>query len=97
MERRIYKVNLHINGRKLDRVVIDPHYEIRHSRSITDEKILALVEQLNNKFFRPTNIDEDGFQYFVNDKLELDNKLYKLIWLLHESEVYIGIVNAYRR
>lgn len=75
---------------------IDPHYEEKHAGSVTDEVILELVSQLNGRMFKPVDVD-DGFQYFVNDHLEYGGKFYKLIWLLEGEEVYIGIVNTYRR
>ncbi len=96
MSRRIYKKELIINGRRLNKVVIDPHYEEKHADSITDEIILDLVSHLNGKKFEPTDIDE-GYEYFVNDYLESEGKLYKLIWLLKDDKLYIGIVNTYRR
>jgi hypothetical protein len=37
------------------------------------------------------------YSYFVTDKIEYQGKLYKLIWLLEEHEIYIGVINAYRR
>ena len=43
-------------------------------------------------------MDRDGeFEYFVNDRLELEEKFYKLVWLLHEQELYVVVINAYRR
>ncbi len=97
MSRRVYPLRLRINGRRLEKVVIDPHYERKHSSSVTDEIVLALVKQLDGKTFLPIDSDEDRFQYFVNDQIEVDQKFYKLIWLLHEKELFVGIVNAYRR
>jgi hypothetical protein len=86
-----------INGKSFTQVVIDPHYEEKHAESVNDEIIIGLVMQLDGKTFKPTDIDEDGYQYFVNDRLEHEGKLYKLIWLIHDEQVYVGIVNAYRR
>jgi hypothetical protein len=97
MSRRIYPIDMEINERRLKSVVIDPHYEEKHSDSVDDQIILQLVGLLNGKIFKPLSTDEDGFSYFVNDHLEVLGKFYKLIWLLHDDEIFIGVVNAYRR
>jgi hypothetical protein len=96
VDRREYKVHLRVNNRSIHKVVIDPHYELRHSESIDDQTILALVKQLDGRIFLP--IKRQGeFEYFVEDKMKLKKKLYKLVWLLHDDEVFIGVVNCYRR
>lgn len=97
MSRRIYPLKLKINGVTLNRVIIDPHYEEKHRASITDEVIIELVKIMDRRAFVPVEIDEDGYSYFVNDYIEFNKIFYKLIWLLHESETYLGVVNAYRR
>jgi hypothetical protein len=97
VSRRIYNRQLRINGKSFTEVVIDPHYEEKHASSVNDEVIIGLVMQLDGKTFQPTDIDEDGYQYFVNDHLEYEGKFYKLIWLIHDEQIYVGVVNAYRR
>ncbi|MCB9085743.1 MAG: hypothetical protein H6624_15455 [Bdellovibrionaceae bacterium] len=96
MSRREYKQQLRVNNRLITKVIIDDHFELKHSDSISDEIILRLVATLNERRFQ--SVDRDGeFEYFVEDKIDLDGKLYKLIWLLEDDEIYVGVVNAYRR
>ena len=95
-ERREYTVKMTVNDHKISKVIIDPHYERRHSKAITDEIILELVKILNGNRFEPDSTDSH-FQYFVSDGLWLNGKKYKLVWLLEKNEIYIGVVNAYRR
>lgn len=84
-----------INKRRITKVIIDSHYEDKHSESIDDKIILRLVEKLDGKLFEPE--DRNGlYSYFVTDKIELDQKPYKLIWLTEENKMYVGVVNAYR-
>ncbi len=99
VNRREYPIFLTINGRKITRVIIDPHQESRHKDSINDDIILSLVRTLDGAEELPKDIDDEGFEYYVKDKIDLDGKLYKLVWLLREDEdeIFIAIVNAYRR
>ena len=96
MKRREYGIQMIVNSRWISKVIIDPHYEAKHQESITDEIIIQLVKTLNGEAMEP---DEQSppFSYFVTDKIELGGKLYKLVWLLEADEIYIGVINAYRR
>lgn len=96
MKRREYLLRLTINGHKIRKVIIDPHYEKKHSDSMNDEIILSLVRQLDENFFEPDSVTAP-YRYFVTDKMLHEGKRYKLVWLLEDDELYIGIVNAYRR
>lgn len=77
-------------------MIIDPHYELKHSRSINDEIILALVKLLHGFSYEPVAAKEN-YQYFNVDGLEYQGKRYRLIWVLEKDESYIGIINAFRR
>ena len=96
MSKRDYSIEITINKRKIDRVVIDDHYKTKHSDSMSDELILQLVSLLDGGIYPPA-AEKDGFQYFKTEPLILEDKAYRLIWLLEENEIYIGIVNAFRR
>jgi len=96
MDRREYDISITVNERLITKVVIDPHYEIKHSDSISDKVILELVKLLDGGIF-PWQERNKAYEYFVTDGLRLNEKLYKLVWLLEDDELYIGVVNAYRR
>lgn len=95
MKRREYEISpIIINRKVINKVIIDPHYERKHSSSIDDQLILGLVKKLNGHLQLPD--DQDGeFSYFAT-VVELRKKQYRLIWLLENEEIYIGIVNAFR-
>ena len=95
--RRAYDVEITVNHRVFTKVVIDSHYEEKHGESIDDQIILALVRMLDGEVHLPKATDENGFDYFVREDLLYKDKSYRLIWLTHENEIYIGVVNAYRR
>jgi hypothetical protein len=94
--RRSYPISIQVNGRSIVEVVIDSHYEIKHSGSIDDELILKLVNTLNGKFYKP-EMEKGDFQYFVADPLEYLGTRYRLVWLLENEKLYIGVVNTFRR
>lgn len=95
MDRREYKIEkIKINGLSIEKIIIDPHYEENHSDYMNDDLIIELVKKLNNRIELPV-ASEDGFDYFAT-LLIVNDKQYRLIWLLEENAIYIGIVNAYR-
>jgi len=94
--RREYVIEINVNGVDVTKAIIDPHYEEKHSENVNDEIILELINSLNGKLFEPEEVKEP-YSYFVTDGIEYEDKLYKLIWLLEQNDIYIGIVNAYRR
>jgi hypothetical protein len=94
--RKEYKIDLTINDLRIKKLVIDDHYREKHS-DISDDVIIELVKKLDQGSFRPVDQDEFGFSYFVNDKMALNGKTYKLIWLLKDGELFVGVINCYRR
>ncbi len=96
VKRREYPIKISINGRSINKVIIDTHYEEKHKGSVSDEIILKLIVMLDQRAFDPVKTRGE-FEYYVEDKMRLDQKFYKLIWILHESEVFVGVINCYRR
>lgn len=96
MSRREYPISINVNGLFITKLIIDPHYELKHSDSISDELIIELVKKFDGLEVDPDDVDPP-FAYFMSDKLELNGKFYKLIWPLEDHQIYIGVVNAYRR
>ncbi len=96
MNRRKYSVSITVNGHSIRNVVIDPHYQIKHSATITDKIILALVDQLDDGDFSPETT-ANTFEYYMTDNLIFQDKNYRLVWLIEKNELFIGVINAYRR
>lgn len=95
MKRRTYPTEIVVNGRLINEVVIDSHYEKKH-KDISDELILELVKYLDQKEFVPSEI-EDEWEFFMLDKIEHRGKKYRLVWCMRENSLFIGIINAFRR
>lgn len=83
-----------INNRLIEKVIIDPHYEEKHGSVINDELILELVKKLDGRLQLPDAEDSD-FKYFAT-LVSFQEKQYRLIWLLEDDEIYIGVINAFR-
>ena len=96
MKRREYDISITVNEVKIKKVIIDPHFETKHAKSITDEIILELVQRLDGQIVEAEDMDPP-YSYYVSDRIELGGKFYKLVWLLEDKEIYIGVINAYRR
>jgi hypothetical protein len=95
MSRREYDISIVFNEIEIKKVTIDSHFELKHAESINDEIILGLVKQLDGLTLAPQGV-KLPFSYF-SEQFELNDKLYRLVWLLQDQEFYIGVVNAYRR
>lgn len=94
--RNSYPVQIKVNGIRIVRVVIDPHYKLKHGTSINDALILRLANQLNGKRYKPEKVT-DQYRYFVADPLQLDQMNYRFVWLLEDHKNYLGVINAFRR
>lgn len=96
MDRREYSISITVNEILITKVIIDTHYEAKHAESVNDDIILRLVKTLDGQTFEPDD-EKPPYSYFVTDNILLNDKAYKLIWLLEDHEIYIGVINAYRR
>lgn len=95
MKRREYTIDIVFNGINIKKVIIDPHFELKHSKSVNDEIILQLVNKLDGELLIPDDIKQP-YSYFV-EEIILNSKRYKMIWLIEDEQIYIGVVNVYRR
>ena len=95
MTRPEYHLKLNINGKNLNRVIIDQHYREKHADSINDQLILELVQELNGRTF-PIEEEHDDFQYFTVEPVAKDDKSYRLVLLVCISDDYLGVINAFR-
>ena len=94
-ERRAYLLTLRVNGRLIDEVVIDPHYEAKHP-DINDPLILALVKTLDGREFQPDERSGE-WEFFMLDRMEHESKLYRIVWCMRDGCSFIGVINCFRR
>ena len=94
-ERRAYRLSLTVNGRQVNEVVIDPHYETKHA-DISDALILELVKGLDGKEFQPDERDGE-WEFFMLDRMEHRGRQYRLIWCMRNGSPLLGVVNCFRR
>jgi hypothetical protein len=93
--RHEYKLKITINGRKLNRVIIDQHYQEKHSSTVNDHTILELVKTLNDEVL-PVDREEDGYQYFRVEPVMHDKSPYRLVLVIYIHDDFLGVVNAFR-
>jgi hypothetical protein len=94
-ERRIYAARLTVNGQRIDEIIIDSHYRVKHA-DINDLIILELCKELDGKIFEPSHQDKD-WEFYMLDRIEYDHKFYRLIWCMQTHSLFIGIINCFRR
>jgi len=96
MDRREYNISpIEVNRVLISKVIIDPHFESKHDDHMDDDLIIMLVKRLNGRIEVPEAQDDDGFSYFAT-LLEVGEKQYRLVWLLEDNSIYVGVLNAYR-
>lgn len=91
-QRREHQLSIVLNKRRFARVVIDPHYQDKHS-DITDQIILELVKLLDDNESDAVAV-KDGFTYVARE-LNWQGKVYRIV-LTYGEEDFLGVVNAFR-
>jgi hypothetical protein len=94
MGRNEYWMTLMFNERLIFKVVIDQHYKQKHPE-ISDELILELVKMLDG-LRRNVDSENFSFEYYKEEPLVYNNQPYRLVFLIHKGENYLGIINAFR-
>ena len=74
-DRRSYPIQIVINGREVNEVVIDPHYAEKHP-DISDSLILKLVATLDAGEFQPEE-REDDWEFFMIDRIPFEGRQYR--------------------
>ncbi len=90
-----YPLQLVFNEITIRRVLIDQHYQERHSESMNDELILELVKGLDGQNY-PIDEERGGFRYFTIEPVVYESKPYRVILTLFVGDDFLGVVNAFR-
>jgi len=94
MARRTFHIQpIIVNGRPISRVVVDDH-ATEHHPDVTEDTILDLVRLLDGMEQAPDDT-KPPFDYFAT-LLPLQDKQYRLVWLLEDEQLYVGVLTAYR-
>ncbi len=92
---RSYKGVFWFNDELYPELLIDPHFEVKHSASISDDLIIKLVRRLHLSDFELSGTKSGYGYYKVN--AEYLGKLYRLILVVPLHREYLGVRNAHRR
>ena len=94
MARRSFQIQvITVNGRPIREVIIDDHATENHP-DVTDDTILDLVRLLDGIEQAPDD-EKLPYEYFAT-LLPLEEKQYRIVWLLENEKLYIGVITAYR-
>lgn len=90
-----FELHIHpisVNGKTVSRIVVDEH--CRKHRDITDDVIIDLVRLLDGVEQLPDDV-KPPYEYYATLVL-LKEKQYRIVWLLEERLLYLGIITIYR-
>jgi hypothetical protein len=92
--RREYEIDpLTVNGLIITKLIIDSHVD-KHSDHIDDDLIRSLIRKLDQETHLPAG-ENAGFKYFAST-IRYGGQSYKLIWLLEENFLYLGVITAFK-
>jgi hypothetical protein len=92
--RREYDIEpVRVNGALISKLLIDEHVD-KHADHINDDLIKKLIRYLDGEVFVPT-AERNGFNYFATIIKE-GTQCYKLVWLLENNFLYIGVITAFK-
>jgi hypothetical protein len=94
VEKVSYAISISFNGRLFTELIIGQYYKKNHPE-MNDELILKLIIQLDNLVAHPADLKDD-FLYFKEEPIFLENKPYRLIFVIEKNGKYLGVINAFR-